>query len=135
MAQLRAAPPPPSVHIELFVTPRSQRAKVRRISRALYRAVRPRTRRRGGSGPHLFLLEPRPRKRDWPANLRAALGAKPDEDLWIELAFYSSAKNRRSTLRELWAIPDVARLAGGVESITRKRPRAWTLALGRLQAV
>lgn len=95
--------------------------------------VRPLTRREGGSGPHLFLLEARPRARRWPENLRRSIGARSDEDVWLELTFYASAKRRKRTLAKAWAIPEVAALAKKVEGLTERRKRAWTLATGDLQ--
>ncbi len=82
-------------------------------------------------GPWLFLLEPRPRRRTSPQNLRTALGVKSDEDLWLELAFYRNPSARRRTLRSIWEDPRVARTAGRVEALNRTRNRSWTVALGR----
>lgn len=122
---------PPTVHIELFVVPRARRSELRHRCGDLYRSVRPITQRRGGLGPILFLLEGRPRRRRIPQNLRPVLGAKPDEDLWLELAFYPGTPAMRATLRRLWKSPLIAGLARQVEDLNRKRVRSWTLATGQ----
>lgn len=126
---------PPSVHIELFVIPRSQRPQLRRGSRRLYRAVRAPTRQSGGAGPYLYLVESRRRAGDRPQDLAKALGVRAHEDLWLELAFYPSPSARRRLLTNLWKRADVIRLARGVEAQIRTRHRAWTLANGVRQRV
>lgn len=133
MTARRPLRPLDSVHIELFVTRRSDRPRVRSGSKRLYSLARRATQSAGGSGPHLFLLERRPRPRRRPENLRSAIGARTDEDVWLELTFYPSAKSRRRILRALWANSQVARLAGAVESLNLTRKRAWTLATGASQ--
>lgn len=130
MTEDRNFAPPPSVHVEVFVTRRSQRDRVRRRCRALYSVVRTLTRKDGGAGPYLFLLDSRSRHRLRPEDLRAAMGAKPGEDVWFELTFYRNAELRKRTLRKLWAMPEVARLAEGAEALTLRRKRTWLIATG-----
>ena len=120
---------PPAVHVELFVVPRSDRTKLRRRYRVLFRKVRPRTRAKGGAGPALFLIEGRPRRR-MPQGLRKILHVRPDEDLWLELAFYRGAPAMRETLRSLWRDAEVVRLAEATESLYRRRNRSWIIATG-----
>ena len=55
---------------------------------------------------------------------------KPDEDLWLELAFYPGTLAMRNILRLVWKSPHVAGLAQQVEGLQRKRDRSWTLAIG-----
>lgn len=95
--------------------------------------VRPLTRSDGGFGPHLFLLEAKPRPRRRPENLREAIGARPNEDVWLELTFYPSLEGGKLTLHKLWESPRVARLAEKVEGLNLRRKRTWTLATGELQ--
>lgn len=135
MVAARGFAPPPSIHAELFVTPRSKRAQVRRGTRDLYSVVRPWTEGKGGAGPLLFLLEARPRSRDWPENLRDSLGVRPDEDIWLELAFYPSDSARRRLIRTLWGTARVPQLARRVERLTRRRKGCWTLALGTREPI
>ena len=79
----------------------------------------------------LFLLESKPRRRTFPQNLRHVLGVRPDEDLWLELAFYRGPSAMRGTLRRLWRTPQVVEAAGRIEALNRKRSRSWTLAVGQ----
>lgn len=130
MALKRSHDLPSTVHVELFVVPRSKRSELLHRSRDLYRVVRPPTRRRNGVGPWLFLLEGKPRRRTIPQNLRSVVEVRPDEDLWLELAFYSGPSAMRETLRQLWKRPQVVRLAQEVERLSRKRSRSWTIATG-----
>ena len=125
-------PVPPTVHIELFVVPRTRRNSLRRRSRAVYRAVRGPTQARGGLGPLLFLLEAEPRHRRRPKSLRRTLGVRTDEELWLELAFYASRSAMRTTLRELWDNPRVVKLVRQAEEPVRKGPQSWSIATGEL---
>lgn len=133
MVSTRRPALPPSVHVELFVTERSRRNRVRGGCIRLYSVVRPLTRSDGGFGPHLFLLEAKPRPRRRPENLREAIGARPNEDVWLELTFYPSPERGKQTLRKLRQLPRVAQLAEKVEGLNLRRKRMWTLAAGELQ--
>ena len=115
------------------MTQRSDRRRLRRGCQRLYSLVRPVTEGAGGSGPHLFLLEAPSRARRRPENLQTAIGAKGDEDVWLELAFYPGGTGRRRTLNRLWADPRIARLARNVERLNLRRRRAWSLATGTAQ--
>ena len=61
------------------------------------------------------------------------MGARPDEDVWLELTFYSSAEQQRRTLAKLWSTPHVAQLAGRAEALNLRRRRSWVLATAKVQ--
>lgn len=124
-----------AVHVELFVTARPERGKVRRACRAVYARVRPATARGGGDGPWLYLLT-RPTRRSFiPEHLRRAMGVRTGEDLWLELAFYPSIPRGRATIRALWKDPDVREKLLRAEGFNLRRRGSWTIGNGELQSV
>ena len=85
-------------HLELFVGLRKGRDRIRRVLERVYAVARPLTEEGGGVGPWVYLVD-----RDPPTTptrrLRATLDLQPDEDLWIELAFYPDRAAMRISLR------------------------------------
>ena len=124
---------PPTQHLELFVSLRKDRARIRRVLTKLYAVARPVTEEGGGTGPWVYLVDPDPP--DTPTQrLRATLDLRPDEDLWIELAFYPDRVAMRKIIQRIWRSPDFARQAtelAGLLSVRRVGYDA-TLALARL---
>ena len=123
-----------AIHVELFVTARLDRGRVRRSCRDLYARVRPTTARAGGDGPWLYLLKTPTRRLTWPEHLRRALGVRPDEDLWLELAFYPSIRRGRSIIRSLRKDPEVRATALTAEGYNIRRRRSWTISNGDAQS-
>ncbi|HXW67536.1 MAG TPA: hypothetical protein VEL82_06660 [Thermoplasmata archaeon] len=124
-----------AVHLELFVTARRDRERVRRSCRAAYAAVRPRTARAGGAGPWLYLVTPPQRRRRAPEHVRRSLRVRAGEDLWLELAFYPNVAEGRSIIRALWARAEVRDKILAAERYNLRRRGAWTLANARRQPV
>jgi hypothetical protein len=124
---------PPVQHLELFVSLRKDRARVRRVVRKLYAVARPVTEEGGGAGPWTYLVDPDPP--DPPTRrLRATLGLRPDEDLWIELAFYPNRLAMRRIIRRIWRSPDFATQATELNDLLSVREIGYdaTLALAKL---
>jgi len=124
-----------AIHVELFVTARRNRGRLRRSCRDLYARVRPATARAGGDGPWLYLLSQPTRPLAWPEHLRRALGVRPDEDLWLELAFYPSIRRGRTTIRTLRKDPEIGEKAAAAEGYNLRRRRSWTISNGDSQPV
>lgn len=124
---------PPIQHLELFVSLRKDRARVRRVLRELYAVARPVTQERGGAGPWVYLVDrdpPEARTR----RLRATLDLQPDEDLWIELAFYPDRAVMRKIIKSIWQRPEFARPAAELDELVSARRVGYeaTLALAML---
>ena len=113
---------------------RKDRARMRQITRKIYRIARQFTEDEGGSGPRVFLVEqdpPSPKT----ARLRSILGLRPQEDLWVELAFYPNKVRMKKIIRKIWKLPQFDALAGTLDSIVSKRKVGYqgTLAYAALQ--
>src|SRR5712691_3200222 len=89
------------VHIELYVVPRKHRVAFRRSLREPIGIAQTITRAGGGSGPHFYRVDVERSSRTAPS-IGSLLKARPNEDLWIEIAFYPSWQRRRSTLKKIW---------------------------------
>ena len=126
---------PPTQHLELFVSLRKDRARIRRVLRSIYAVARPVTGEGGGAGPWVYLVDPDP-----PATptrrLRAALDLRPDEDLWIELAFYPDRAAMRKIIKRIWQSPDFAARATELNGLLSARSAGHdaTVALAMLVA-
>ena len=130
-----ASPPPPTLHLELWVSLRKNRARVGRALRKLYRVARSITTSRGGDGPWLFLVQPDPTTTKT-ARLRSILALRPEEDLWVELAFYPNHSLMRDIINSIW---DDKRFKGSASELARlisKRRKGYdaTVALAVLRA-
>ena len=125
--------PRPTIHLELFITPRKRRAVVGRRLRAVYRRVRPLTSELGGQGPWAFRINSNYRSAAIPAEarLRRVFRVRASEDLWVEVAFYAGAREMASTLRQIWATPGVKRIVEKAESLNVRRLGAWTVDVGQ----
>ena len=126
--------PGASVHVEIFVTARSDRRRVVAACRDLYGAVRGMTERGGGRGPWLYLVEDRPRRNRRPISLGSAVQARSDEDVWLEVTFYPTSSRQRSILRQLWADSRIRPKAVLAESFNLPRRRSWLLGTGAARA-
>jgi len=99
---------PPIQHLELFVSLRRDRARVRRVLKSVYAVARPVTQEGGGAGPWVYLVDRDPLVTPT-QRLRATLDLQPDEDLWIEVAFYRDRAAMRKTIKRIWQSPDFAK--------------------------
>lgn len=90
----------------------------------------------GGSGPWVFLVDPDPPNRRT-QRLRGILGLRPNEDLWVELAFYPNKGRMKNTIRRIWKQPGFIEAATGLDGFLSKRKPGFdaTLAYGVLQNV
>jgi len=121
------------LHIEFFATPTARRSTVLRKLKAVYAIAGTTTKGRGGDGPWSYLIEPKRDRRTSPT-IRRCFNIRPNEDLWVEVAFYPSRPNLRRTIREIWKRPDFLRVVHAAESLNAKRPRSSSVDLGRLKA-
>ena len=130
----RLVPPLPTVHLELWVARRKDRTRVSRILRRVYRIARRITKDGGGSGPWVFLVDADPTKTKT-ARLRAILGLRPDEDLWMELVFYPNKVRMRTIIRRIWNHPQVTANADALAGLVSSRKSGYqaTLAYATLQ--
>ena len=125
---------PPTLHLEMWVSPRKNRAKMKRVLRRVYSLARPLTRKGGGNGPWVYLVNPDQVKSRTP-RLRTILGVESQEDLWIELAFYPDKVGMRRIIQHIRKQPKFIKIAGGLDGLYSKRKRGYegTLAYGLLQ--
>jgi len=133
MRRLRAEPPGRMIHLEFFATPKAERIQVVRRMRAVYRIARTVTEGAGGSGPWAYLLEPKGRRRSSPS-VRPLFNVRADEDLWAEVAFYTSRAELTRTIRAIWKRPDFQKVVHTAESLNAHRKRSSSVDLGRLKA-
>jgi len=124
---------PPSQHLELFVSLRKDRARVRRALGSIYAVARPVTEQGGGAGPWVYLVDPDPPETPT-RRLRATLDLRADEDLWIELAFYPDRAAMRKIIKRIWRSQDFAERATELDSLlsTRRSGYDATVALAML---
>ena len=124
----------PILHIELWVALRRDRARMRQITRKIYRIARQFTEDEGGSGPRVFLVEQDPPNPKTP-RLRSILGLRPQEDLWVELTSYPNKVHMKRIIRKIWKQPQFIKHASKIESLLSKRKVAHqgTLAYAALQ--
>jgi hypothetical protein len=128
--------PLPTLHLELWVALRKDRARLGRTLRKLYGIAGRITEDGGGSGPWLFLVDP-DSSNPKTARLRTILGLRPKEDLWVELAFYPNRVRMRSIIRRVWKQPGVLVNAGALDDLlsTRKAGYKATIAYAALKLV
>lgn len=93
---------------------------MRRITRKVYRIARQVTEDEGGIGPRVFLVEQDPPSPKTP-RLRSIFGLRPQEDLWVELAFYPNKVRMKRIIRKIWKLPQFNALAGTLDSLVSKR--------------
>jgi len=53
---------------------------------------------------------------------------RPNEDLWIEVAFYPSWQRRRSILKKIWGNAKFTASVGASDSFVSRRPRTYGVA-------
>jgi hypothetical protein len=126
---------PPVQHLEVFVSLRKDRARIRRVLRSVYALARPVTEEGGGAGPWACLVDPDPP--DPPTRrLRATLELRPDEDLWVELAYYPDRAAMRKIIKRVWPSPEFAGRAAGLHGLLSVRRTGYdaTVALAMLVA-
>lgn len=125
----------PKLHFELWVALRKDRARMSRITRSVYRVAGRITKGGGGNGPWLFLVDKDPPNPKTP-RLRTILGLKPNEDLWIELAFYPSRVEMKKIIRQIWKQPQISTLADRLDGLLSKRRIGYrgTLAYAALRS-
>jgi len=121
------------LHLEFFVTPTAKRSLVQRRMMAVYSIAGVVTKKRGGSGPWAYLLEPKQGRGTSPS-IRASFNVRADEDLWAEVAFYPNRSNLRGTIHKIWRRPDFQRVIVKAESLNSGRKRTSSVDLGRLKA-
>lgn len=124
----------PTLHLELWVALRKDRTRINRILRKTYRIARRITLDGGGSGPWAFLIDQDPPHPKTP-RLRTVLGLKPEEDLWVELAYYPNKVRMRNIIRQIWKHPQFNTYAPALDSLLSKRKIGYqaTIAYSRLQ--
>ena len=108
---------------------------MRKLLRNVYRIARKITHGGGGFGPWVFLADPDPKKTST-VRLRRLLGLKPEEDLWVELAFYPDKTRMRSIIRQIWKHPQIETVMRPLGPLLSKRKPGYeaTLAYLTLQA-
>ncbi|MDQ6885091.1 MAG: hypothetical protein M3077_12805 [Candidatus Dormibacteraeota bacterium] len=126
----------PTMHLEMWVSRRKDRTRARRLLHKSYALARRITREGGGNGPWLFLIDPDPKKTKT-IRLRASMGLRADEDLWLELVFYPNRARMRGIIGKIWKEPEFARhAAAGDLLVSRRRPGFHaTLAYATLTSV
>lgn len=132
----RRVQPLPKLHLDVWVALRRDRARVSRILRKIYAVARRITHDGEGSGPWVNLVEPDPANVRT-ARLRTILGLRPDEDLWVELAFYPSTVRMRRIIKRIWKHPQVMGNAGALDALVCSRKTGYqaTIAYAALRAV
>ena len=125
-----------TIHLELFVTPRSRRPEVRRRLGAVYRLARPTTEKFGGDGPWVFRINSKMNSKSIPvdARLKRILGVKPSEDLWVEVAFYVGPREMRETIHKIWTTRGFKQVADSSEKLNVRRVGLWSADVGQLLA-
>ncbi len=128
--------PLPILHLELWVSSRKDRARLRKATQAAYRPARRITRNGGGRGPWVFLVDADPADSKT-APLRNILGVRTDEDLWAEFAFYPNRTSMRSIIKRIWNDKRFRTDAARLERLVSKRmPRyPGTIAYAALQPI
>ena len=128
------APSLPVLHLELWVALRKDRARMRVVTRKIYGVARRVTESEGGSGPRVFLVDQDPPKPKTP-RLRNLLGLRPQEDLWVEMAFYPNKIRMKKIIRKIWRNPGFNANASKLDSLVSKRKIGYpgTLAYAILQ--
>lgn len=114
------APSLPTLHLELWVSLRKDRARTRQIIRRVYRIARQVTEDEGGNGPRVFLVEQDPPSPKTP-RLRSLLGLRPQEDLWVEMAFYPNQVRMKKIIRKIWKQQQFIVHANKLEGLLSKR--------------
>ena len=127
---------PPTLHLEMWVSPRKNRAQMKRTLRRVYALARPLTKKGGGNGPWVYLVNPDQVKSRTP-RLRTILGVESQEDLWIELAFYSDKVGMRMIIQHVWKQPKFIKIAGELDGLYSRRKWGYqgTLAHAQLQRI
>ncbi|HET6781550.1 MAG TPA: hypothetical protein VFH67_05600 [bacterium] len=120
------------VHLELYIVPRKHRAAFRKSLQEPIRIAQKITHAGGGSGPYFYRVEPQRARRGTP-QIGTILRVKPNEDLWVEIAFYRDWRRRRSILRKIWGNPKFVASVGVSEGLVSRRPNAWGVANAALQ--
>jgi hypothetical protein len=130
------AQPLPTLHLELWVTRRKDRTRARQLIRKSYTVARRITLEGGGSGPWLFLIDPDPANAKT-VRLRATLGLRPAEDLWLELVFYPNRVRLRSIIRRIWKEPQFTANVAAMDALISHRKTGYdaTLAYATLSSV
>ena len=125
---------PPMLHLEIWVSPSKNRAQMKRALRTVYALARPLTRKGGGNGPWVYLVNSDQVKSRTP-RLGKILGVRADEDLWIELAFYADKLGMRRIIQQIWKQPKFIKIAGGLDGLYSRRKLGYegTLAHALLQ--
>lgn len=130
------APPPPTLHLELWVSKRKDRASLSKTLRRLYSIARRITQEEGGNGPWVYLANPDSHRTEG-VRLRRVLGLRRKEDLWVELAFYSNSREMRATIRKIWKYPQFQAMANSLSPLLSRRRAGYeaTIALLTLKDV
>jgi len=124
MSRNQVVLPLSTLHLELFVSSRKNRARISRILQKVYRIARRLTQDGGGNGPWVFLVDPKSPNRKVP-RLRTLLDVRPDEDLWVELVFYPNRARRRTTIRRIWNDQEFVATVGPLEQLISRRKLAY----------
>lgn len=124
----------PVLHLELWVALRKDRARMRVVTRRIYRIARQVTESEGGSGPRVFLVDLDPPRPKTP-RLRSLFGLRPHEDLWVEMAFYPNKVRMKNIIRKIWKHPGFSAHASKLDGLVSKRRTGFqgTLAYAVLQ--
>lgn len=124
-------PPPSTLHFELWVANRKDRAKMRRSLRNVYRIARKITHDGGGFGPWVFLADP-DQKKTSTVRMRRLLGLKLEEDLWVELTFYPNKTRMRSIIHDIWKHPQIEKVMSPLGPLLSKRKPGYEATLAYL---
>ena len=122
------------IHLELYVVPKGRRAEFRRLARQPIAYARDITRAGGGSGPHFYRVDEK-RAVGGVERLAKLFKVKPTEDLWVEVTFYASKRERRATLMKIRKTEGIAASLEALESLNSKRPGTWAIANATRQTV
>lgn len=104
---------------------------MRGLLRKVYRIARRITHDGGGFGPWVFLADPDPRTTRT-VRLRRLLGLKPEEDLWVELAFYPNKTRMRSIIRQIWTHPQIEAVMSPLTPLYSRRKPGYEATLAYL---
>ena len=124
----------PFLHLEVWVSLRKDRARMRQVLRKVYGIARRVTEDEGGNGPRVFLVNQDPPRPKTPRLIRL-FGLKTQEDLWVELTFYPNKVRMKKTIRKIWANPRFSVHTAKLDKLVSRRKIGFsgTLAYAILQ--